>query len=111
MDAGHRELVSQISSRVQHRARRHVIGLSERIAAVFGGIDATSHPERRASLIARHGSELALDLLKHRRILEEQDFTHQPRRAPRIGRSLGFAITGFQVIAKPIFSTPRVHLC
>ncbi len=45
--------------------------LSERIAAVIGGIDATSDPERRASLIARYHSSLALDLLKHRRILEE----------------------------------------
>ena len=45
--------------------------LSERIAAVIGGIDATLDPQRRASLIARYYSSLALDLLKQRRILDE----------------------------------------
>ncbi|RWB67045.1 NAD(P)-dependent oxidoreductase [Mesorhizobium sp.] len=44
--------------------------LSERIAAVIGGIDATTDPERRATLVSRYHSELALDLLNHRRILE-----------------------------------------
>jgi lactate dehydrogenase-like 2-hydroxyacid dehydrogenase/phosphoserine aminotransferase len=45
--------------------------LSERIAAVIGGIDATTDPEQRASLVGRYSSKLALDLLKHRSVLEE----------------------------------------
>ncbi|MER8543848.1 phosphoglycerate dehydrogenase [Mesorhizobium sp. M1334] len=45
--------------------------LSERIAAVIGGIDATPDPERRASLVSRYHRDLALDLLNHRRILDD----------------------------------------
>lgn len=45
--------------------------LSERIAAVIGGIDATIDVELRARLIARYHLDLALDLLKQCRTLEE----------------------------------------
>jgi lactate dehydrogenase-like 2-hydroxyacid dehydrogenase/phosphoserine aminotransferase len=45
--------------------------ISERIAAVVGGIDATTDPERRAGVIRRYHADLALDLLNQRRILEE----------------------------------------
>jgi hypothetical protein len=46
--------------------------LSERIAAIIGAIEATSDAQHRASLIARYYKMLALDLLVHRRILEER---------------------------------------
>jgi hypothetical protein len=48
--------------------------LSERIAAVLGGIDATTDPARRAALVERYREELTRDLLNHRRLVEEAGF-------------------------------------
>ena len=45
--------------------------LSERIAAVIGGIDTTLDPERRAILVARYHKDFVLDLLNQRRLLDE----------------------------------------
>lgn len=45
--------------------------LSERIAAVLGGIDATTDPASRTTLVERYYKDLAFDLLNHRRLVEE----------------------------------------
>lgn len=45
--------------------------LSERIASVIGGIEATADRKRREEIVKRYHAELIRDMLLHRRIIEE----------------------------------------